>query len=56
MYHKGQMDLLPTKAHDDLNTPRKLVGYSDADFAADKATYRFFFSGGYIKVADIPVA
>ena len=43
------------KGHNDLNAPLPLVGYSDADFAADKDD-RKSVTGGYVEVAGMPVA
>ena len=43
------------KGENDLNAPLTLVGYSDADFAADKND-RESVTGGYVEVAGMPVA
>ena len=43
------------KGENDLNAPLTLVGYSDADFAADKDD-RKSVTGGYVGVAGMPVA
>ena len=42
------------RGHGDSTEPLKSVGYSDGDFAADKAD-RKFETGGYIEVESMPV-